>query len=144
GLQRARRRELDEAQPDLGRRQGRTAHRLSPGTSDHADQRGGDRAAESARVLRPESDMEGNGYHGKAHDGSGGIMAWQWCHYAVWHQDRVNLLLHMASVPLFVAGLLAAARQAFFGEWFGASIAALLALLAIGVQSLGHLREVAR
>ena len=88
--------------------------------------------------------MEGNGYHGKAHDGSGGIMAWQWRHYAVWHQDRVNLLLHMASVPLFVAGLLAAARQAFFGEWFGASIAALLALLAIGVQSLGHLREVAR
>lgn len=75
---------------------------------------------------------------------SGGVIAWQWRYYAAWHQDRLNLLLHMATVPLFAAGVLAAARQAFFGEWFGASIAAALALVALGIQWLGHLREPAR
>lgn len=80
----------------------------------------------------------------KGHYYSGGIIAWQWRYYAAWHQDRVNLLLHMATVPLFIAGLLAAARQAFFGEWFGASMAAVLLLLAFAIQSLGHLREAAR
>ena len=82
--------------------------------------------------------------NGKAHYYRGGVIAWQWRYYAAWHQDRLNLLLHMATVPLFAAGVLAAARQAFFGEWFGASIAAAMALLAIGVQSLGHLREPAK
>ncbi|MEZ5484280.1 MAG: Mpo1-like protein [Lysobacteraceae bacterium] len=82
--------------------------------------------------------------NGDSHYYSGGVLAWQWRYYASWHQDRLNLLLHMATVPLFIAGLLAAGRQAFFGEWFGAAIAALLALFAVGIQWLGHLREPAR
>jgi len=77
-------------------------------------------------------------------DRSEGLLAWQWHGYAERHRDRVSLLLHMASVPLFIAGLLAAARQAFFGEWFGAGVAFSMAIFALLLQGIGHRREKTR
>jgi hypothetical protein len=32
-----------------------------------------------------------------------GLLAWQWEGYARYHQSRVNLLLHVLLVPLFLA-----------------------------------------
>lgn len=32
------------------------------------------------------------------------LLAWQWEDYARYHQSRVNLLMHIVLVPLFLAG----------------------------------------
>jgi hypothetical protein len=42
----------------------------------------------------------------------GGLLAWQWRNYSAGHRDRFDLLLHMVTVPAFVAGVLAAANLA--------------------------------
>ena len=34
------------------------------------------------------------------------LLAWQWSDYSAKHRDRVNLLLHLVAVPLFLAGTL--------------------------------------
>ena len=42
------------------------------------------------------------------------LLAWQWSDYPAKHRDRVNLVLHLVAVPLFLAGtllLVAAALQ---------------------------------
>ena len=36
----------------------------------------------------------------------GGLLAWQWSLYGAAHRDRRNLLLHVVTVPLFMAGCL--------------------------------------
>ena len=32
------------------------------------------------------------------------LLAWQWSDYPAKHRDRVNLLLHVVAVPLFLVG----------------------------------------
>ena len=71
----------------------------------------------------------------------GGLLAWQWRDYAPRHRDRVNLLIHMIAVPAFIAGVLACLTQLAHAQWFGAAIAALVAVAAFGVQGMGHKRE---
>ena len=34
------------------------------------------------------------------------LLEWQWSDYAAKHQNRLNLLLHIVTVPLFLAGTL--------------------------------------
>lgn len=72
-----------------------------------------------------------------------GLLAWQWRDYAGRHRDRVNLLLHMAAVPAFIAGVLAAVTQALRMQWFGAACALAVAAIALALQDAGHRREAA-
>lgn len=71
----------------------------------------------------------------------GGLIAWQWRGYADNHRDRLNLLLHFVAVPAFIAGTLACVRLLFLGQWLAAGLALLLAVIAFGVQGIGHQRE---
>lgn len=71
----------------------------------------------------------------------GGLIAWQWQGYGRNHRDRLNLLLHLFAVPAFIAGILACVRLAVSGLGLAAAFALLFAILAFGVQGLGHKRE---
>ena len=71
----------------------------------------------------------------------GGLLAWQWQDYSREHRDRVNLVVHMATVPAFIAGTLACATQAMHAQWFGAAVAAVVAAIALLVQEISHGRE---
>jgi uncharacterized membrane protein YGL010W len=71
----------------------------------------------------------------------GGLLDWQWRGYSRNHRDRVNLLIHMIGVPTFIAGTLAFVTQAARAQWFGASVAAVVAVLGFAVQGIGHKRE---
>ena len=71
---------------------------------------------------------------------SGSVLAWQWAHYPANHRDKRNLIIHLATVPLFHIGLVAIVLGAFVGVGF--VIAGLAAMgLALGLQGLGHKRE---
>jgi len=66
------------------------------------------------------------------------LLHWQYADYAAKHRQRVNLWLHIASVPLTWAGTLAA-----LSVLFGASPWWLLALpagwlTALAIQGFGH------
>ena len=37
-------------------------------------------------------------------DRQGGLLAWQWAIYPAGHTTRVNLLIHILTVPLFELG----------------------------------------
>jgi len=72
------------------------------------------------------------------------LLTWQWQGYARNHTLRSNLLLHLASVPFFVAGVLALVHSVVRLQWLGAAFAAGAALLAFAVQGIGHRLEPAR
>jgi uncharacterized membrane protein YGL010W len=71
----------------------------------------------------------------------GGLLAWQWRNYSAGHRDRFDLLLHMVTVPAFVAGVLAAANLAWHRLWLGAGFAVVIAVVAFALQGIGHRRE---
>ena len=71
----------------------------------------------------------------------GGLLAWQWRNYSAGHRDQFDLLLHMVTVPAFVAGVLAAANLAWHRLWPGAGFAVVIAVVAFAVQGVGHRRE---
>lgn len=67
------------------------------------------------------------------------LLAWQWGLYADGHRDRRNLLIHVATVPLFEAGVLLALASLWLGPL---ALAGLLLLpLAMALQGRGHRRE---
>jgi uncharacterized membrane protein YGL010W len=66
------------------------------------------------------------------------LLAWQWQTYARNHRNRANLLLHMAAVPAFIGGVLAAVTMAVHQQWFGALVALVFAALAFVAQGIGH------
>jgi len=69
------------------------------------------------------------------------LAAWQWAGYARYHQTRINLLLHLVAVPLFIGSSAALA----VGAWRLAPawiVAALLGMAAsVVVQGRGHRLE---
>jgi hypothetical protein len=70
----------------------------------------------------------------------GGLLAWQFAGYADYHRDRRNLLLHVATVPLFWAGTLALAAAPAVVWWLAP--AGLLGMaLAAASQGRGHAQE---
>ncbi len=71
----------------------------------------------------------------------GGLLAWQWDTYARNHCDRLNLLLHFVSVPMFIAGALATVSGLVHGRWLAAAIAFAVMLSAFALQAIGHKRE---
>jgi hypothetical protein len=72
-----------------------------------------------------------------AMDDRGPFLKWQWSNYPGTHRDRRNLVLHLASWPVFIGGTCALAASPFAGP--GAAAAGALALGAvIAAQGRGH------
>src|SRR6186997_1592316 len=75
-----------------------------------------------------------------ADDRSDGLLRWQRRHYDAGHRDRVNLALHVATVPLFHLGTVAIVVAPWVSGW--AALSGLAAILvAMIAQGRGHRRE---
>jgi hypothetical protein len=61
--------------------------------------------------------------------------------YPRFHQDRVNLLIHVVMVPVFVACAVGAAFCLVTGQWLAAGVLAAGPPLSMTVQGFGHRRE---
>jgi hypothetical protein len=72
-----------------------------------------------------------------------GLLAWQWSLYPEGHRNRVSLLLHVLTVPLFMAGTISAVSAAFTIWWRAPAGLGAMAL-AFALQGVGHGREQAR
>lgn len=68
-----------------------------------------------------------------------GLLAWQWSLYPQGHRNRANLLLHVGTVPWFMAGTLAVLATPFLGPW--GALGLLPMVLAVAIQGRGHARE---
>lgn len=69
------------------------------------------------------------------------LLTWQWQGYARNHTLRSNLILHVASVPFFVAGALAFVHSLVRQEWVGVVAALVVAVVAFAAQGIGHKLE---
>jgi hypothetical protein len=69
------------------------------------------------------------------------LLVWQWRLYRDNHRDRTNLVIHLVTQPVFVAGLIALVVAPLTGVWWllGAGPAAIG--LAVALQGKGHRRE---
>jgi hypothetical protein len=71
-----------------------------------------------------------------------GLLRWQWKHYRSGHRDRTNLLVHLVTVPFFMAGTVAVATAALT-TWWTAPVGMVSMALAVGAQGRTHRREAA-
>ncbi len=71
------------------------------------------------------------------------VYNWQWKGYARAHRDRVNLLVHLVTVPLFWLGVLLAVSAIAFERTALALYLPLLWLIGMTAQGQGHRREAA-
>ena len=67
------------------------------------------------------------------------LLSWQWQQYPAGHRSRYNLLVHAATVPVFIAGVLLVAAAPFLGPASLLGVALLPAAMA--AQGKGHRRE---
>lgn len=68
------------------------------------------------------------------------LVSWQWTGYAANHADRSNLLLHLVTVPVFIAGLAAVVTSPLSGlGGLGAGLGAMA--VALIAQGRGHRGE---
>ena len=61
--------------------------------------------------------------------------------YGTFHRDRVNLLIHMAMVPVFVLGAVGAVWSAWSANWLTALLLAAAPPISLAAQGYGHKRE---
>lgn len=69
-----------------------------------------------------------------------GLLHWQWSIYAAGHRDRRNLLVHAATVPVFMSGTVAVALAVVAGPWAAAAGAAAM-VGAMALQGRTHRLE---
>ncbi len=69
------------------------------------------------------------------------LVRWQWNDYALFHQDRTSLWLHLASVPLFWLGLLSVISWPWHRSWLAAALGLAIVPLVFAIQRAGHKRE---
>lgn len=69
------------------------------------------------------------------------LLDWQWAHYAETQRDRVNLVVHAVTVPLFWIGALRFVSALLFAGLFFALGGVLLMGLCVFLQALGNSRE---
>ena len=69
------------------------------------------------------------------------LLAWQWSDYAAKHQDRLNLLLHIVTVPLFQVGTLVVLCALFAASGWAAAVGVVCMVGALAAQGRGHKRE---
>ncbi len=70
----------------------------------------------------------------------GGLLAWQLREYPKGHRDRRNLVVHVVTVPLFLAGTCALALSPLAGAWLAAAAVPAL-VLPLALQGRGHALE---
>jgi hypothetical protein len=70
-----------------------------------------------------------------------GLLVWQWSSYRDRHGDRTNLVIHVLTVPLFLAGTIALPLAAITGPWWLALAGLGAMIVAIALQGRGHRRE---
>lgn len=71
---------------------------------------------------------------------SHGFLAWQLASYDASHHDRKNLRLHIVTVPVFMAGTMAAIIAPFTSLWL-APVGLFAMFAAIATQGKGHKNE---
>ena len=62
------------------------------------------------------------------------LLEWQWSDYSAKHRDRINLLLHIAAVPLFQIATIVLVVAVVTGSGYAAG----LGCLGIGADRVGH------
>ena len=62
--------------------------------------------------------------------------------YGKFHQDRVNLVIHLLMVPVFVVCALSALRNLFEGNWLWVIVLAVGPFVSLAVQAHGHKKEI--
>jgi hypothetical protein len=71
----------------------------------------------------------------------GGLVAWQWRLYPDNHVARANLILHLFTAPIFMAGTLLVPLGPLLGPWWLALVGLGGMLFTLGLQGAGHKRE---
>ena len=69
------------------------------------------------------------------------LLSWQWRGYPTYHRDRINLLIHLAAVPLFMLAnvlIVVAALRLSAVALVGGIVASVVSL---ALQGRGHRRE---
>jgi hypothetical protein len=69
------------------------------------------------------------------------LARWQWDGYPRYHGDRTNLLIHIALVPLFLAGNIAVVGGLTLRSWILAAGGLTVMILSFAAQGYGHGRE---
>lgn len=69
------------------------------------------------------------------------LLRWQWQGYERYHQDRVNLLIHLIAVPLFLAANLLMVAAVVRLSAVMLAVGLIATLLAVALQARGHRRE---
>ena len=68
------------------------------------------------------------------------LLSWQWSVYSGGHRHRTNLLVHILTVPVFIAGSIAVVFSGWLGIWLApAGVAGMMA--AIAIQGRTHRLE---
>jgi hypothetical protein len=70
------------------------------------------------------------------------LLRWQWEGYARYHQSRANLLLHVLTVPLFLAGNISLVAALIHGFWPLAFFSIVAMIASVALQGRGHSKEV--
>ena len=68
------------------------------------------------------------------------LLSWQWKLYPEGHRDRRNLAIHLATQPLFFAGVVALVVSPFAGWWL-ALVGPAAMVLTVALQGRGHKME---
>ena len=68
------------------------------------------------------------------------LLAFQWAVYPDAHRDRRNLLIHLLTVPIFMAGTILALATPWQGPW-GLLLGLVAMMGAIAAQGRGHRNE---
>ena len=69
------------------------------------------------------------------------LIRWQWKDYTLFHASKLNLLIHIVAVPLFLIANTAFVLALLQGQWTKALVALVVMLLAFAVQAVGHGKE---
>lgn len=69
------------------------------------------------------------------------LYRWQWEGYPLYHRARINLLIHIAMVPVFLAGNVALVAGPALRAWAWALAGAAAMAVSFALQGIGHGRE---
>lgn len=69
------------------------------------------------------------------------LIKWQWMNYSKAHGSRLNLIIHIITTPLFIAGIVWFCVSLFQLDVIGMIASLLIASLAFGLQGFGHSKE---
>ena len=69
------------------------------------------------------------------------LIAWQWKDYHQFHQSKVNLIIHIITMPIFALATLATVFFAIQLNWLAALGSIFAVIVAFGLQGIGHAQE---